>query len=352
MPEFNLTSLLEAFAYMPETRPKVASGWLEAHQPKELALLDGMGFLRRDDRPSEVEYSGDICAIHYHEEPDGSLFMFCFDDNESPPHILGGEECVGWEIDYSPLVGIARRSLGCRGAAEEVISGFLWRLGTATQQSRDVWLARNAGSNAEIAERLKGIRKSSVLLQFGKTKGGFPCIADIPLASLLTPVGNQLALNAEAVMLSIDEAVAAAKGDGGGSDIPHPGKQAGYKATLEGWIWFWFDARLHAAKIVEDGDFDNPRFNPAWAEYAMLSQKQICEEAKVPQKAFTRALAAWRKDVFGLGRFYVLVTEEFIRRRPVKYKIGDGREAERLNDFFRLHRELIQDMRRNVPHLA
>ena len=351
MLDFDVVTLLDAFAHLPEVRPKVASGWLEAHQPDELAMLDCMGFLRRDDRPSEIEFNGDTCAVHYHEEGDGSLLMFFFEeDGDDPVHYIREAECVGWEIDYRPMVEIARRSLCCRGAAEEVVPGFLWRLGAATQQSRDVWLARNAGSNTAVGERLKDIRKSAVLLQFGKTRGGFPCIVDLPLVNLLAPMDKSLSLNAEAVALSIAEAVALKKGDDIGGGNPHPKKQAEYKAILEGWIWTWFDARLHAAKIVEEGDWENTEYRATWVEYAMLSQKQICGEANVPQKAFTRALAVWKKDEFGLGRFYVLVTEEFIRRRPVKYKIGDGREAECLNDFFRLHRELIQKMRHSVPH--
>ena len=349
----DIVALLNAFAHLPEAKPKVASGWLEAHKPGELAMLDGMGFLRRDDRPLEIEFNGDTCAVHYHEEGDGSLLMFFFEeDGNGPVHYIRKGGCAGWEIDYGPLASIARRALGCRGTMEEVVPGFLWRLGAATQQSRDVWLARNAGSNTAVGERLKGIRKSAILLQFGKTRGGFPCIVDLSLVNLLGSVDNSLSLNAEAVTLSVAEAVAAAKGNEGGCENPHPKKQAGYKASLEGWIWTWFDARLHAAKIVEDGEDDDPDFDPAWVEYAMLSQKQICEKANVPEKAFTRALAVWKRDEFGLGRFYVLVTEEFIRRRPVKSRIGDGREAERLNDFFRLHRELIQKMRHSVPHVT
>lgn len=111
------------------------------------------------------------------------------------------------------------------------------------------------------------------------------------------------------------------------------------------------DARLKAARVVEFNDGSDPDINERWVDFEILTQKQICDEIGIQPNVFTRAKEAWKEDVAGYGQFYLLITDEFVRRRPMKSKgTASADDARRLNDFYNLHREVITSARMHRPH--
>ena len=352
----DLLDLVNDFAVDPGETASVPAGWLEANKPEQLEHLKAMGFLRPDNHPMYVEYNGDAHEVHWLERLSEPPLPYCFKDEDSEfggMHFLDDDELRGWRMQFGPLAELVRRSLSCRGQMREETPGFLWMAGTTTQQSREVWLCRSLSQHPELMEKIGRLPKSAILFQFGSVGAthSMEVALDIRLADVLAEDGEgHLALDAEAVGEMLAAKFAVRRGECGNTR-PVFGAQNSYQFALQKWLWGWFDARLKAARVVEFNDGPDPDINERWVDFEILTQKQICDEIGIQPNVFTRAKEAWKEDVAGYGQFYLLITDEFVRRRPMKSKgTASADAARRLNDFYNLHREVITSARMHRPH--
>ena len=69
--------------------------------------------------------------------------------------------------DYGPLAGMVKRDFATKNPVQVLIPGLLWMCGNAGRQQREVFLARNAGKDANVTACLKQQPDRSVVLQIG-----------------------------------------------------------------------------------------------------------------------------------------------------------------------------------------
>jgi len=81
-------------------------------------------------------------------------------------------------LEYKPLAILIRHEFNGKNDFHEHIPGLLWQCGNAGRQQRLLFLARNAGMDANVTSRLKGQPKGSVIFQIG--------VPDDNLANLFT----------------------------------------------------------------------------------------------------------------------------------------------------------------------
>jgi hypothetical protein len=282
-------------------------------------------------------------------------------------HLIDPLELKHYRIVFDPVVQCIRDELNCKGDANEVLSGRVWHLGFAGSEHRDAYLVRNWNCDAEVRAQIKLANPGSLIFYLGRC----PEVVEIGTrrsdaeedaqrleaqfyrADTLIEYTQEAGyvFRAETVRQKL-KSMQEAFGAKSCRNKRLLSKQERYQQKLETRIWVWIDARLKAAKAVTDytGEPD-PDVNPAWLSHEYLTQKQVCDEEGIDDvKAFTRAKAAWKKDLTGYGVLYYKVTERFIVRQPRKDKANDGLEAERLNDFYRENREIINALRRQRPH--
>lgn len=345
-----LIDLLNDSAATEEATATLPSRWLEEHAPQLVEPLQRQGFLLRDASPEYVEYNGDTHRIHFMERLGTAPVPYCFEDEEdySGTHFLTDEEQRGRRFQFTPLAELLHRGLSCRGAIREAVPGFLWLVGTATQQAREVWLCR--GNGPAVLAHLAELPKSALLFRFGiyGTYNHADVFLDALLPDYLTDSGGMLGFDREA----LSDVIAAMLKANGSTTAKRPafGVQNNIQMAIEEWVWSWFDARLKAAKGLAYDDEPDPDVNTEWAAYDILTQKHICDRLGISPKTFTRTKEAWKKDVCGYGRLFLLIAEEFICRRARKDSETPENAVSRLNDFYHLHRDIIESARQHRAH--
>jgi hypothetical protein len=282
-------------------------------------------------------------------------------------HLIVPLELKQYRVVFDPIVQCIQDELNCKGDAAEVLPDRVWHLGSAGSEHRNVYLVRNWNCDADVRAKIKLANPGSLVFYLGRC----PEVVEIgPRRSDAKEDAQRLeaqfycvdtlieytqeagyVFRAEIVRQKL-KSMLDAFGAKSCRNKRRPGKQETYQNKLETRIWLWIDARLKAAKSVTDyiGEPD-PNINSAWLSHEYLTQKQVCDQEGIDDpKAFTRAKDAWKKDLTGFGQFFNKVTERFIVRQPRKDKANDGREAERLNDFYQENREIINELRRQRPH--
>ncbi|MGI6353991.1 MAG: hypothetical protein GX937_00705 [Lentisphaerae bacterium] len=282
-------------------------------------------------------------------------------------HLIVPLELKQYRVVFDPIVQCIQDELNCKGDAAEVLPDRVWHLGSAGSEHRNVYLVRNWNCDADVRAKIKLANPGSLVFYLGRCPEVVeigPCRSDAKedaqrLEAQFYCVDTLIEYTQEAGYVFRAEIVRQklksmldAFGAKSCRNKRRPGKQETYQNKLETRIWLWIDARLKAAKSVTDytGEPD-PDINSAWLSHEYLTQKQVCDQEGIDDpKAFTRAKDAWKKDLTGFGQFFNKVTERFIVRQPRKDKANDGREAERLNDFYQENREIINELRRQRPH--
>lgn len=127
-------------------------------------LIDAGMLVRTGKLASHVYEDGEPVKIQvmYGSDPQRHFFIDGGDFIDVP---LARLELIS--IDYGQLARISQRDFMAKNKVKELIAGRLWFCGNTGRQQREVFLARNAGTDANVTAFLKGQPKRSVVLQIG-----------------------------------------------------------------------------------------------------------------------------------------------------------------------------------------
>lgn len=361
-PDITLNSILKAAH---TTAPVISSMNYAEGFPQVLRTMLDFRLIVETGDATEVRDGDDMYKVVPLTNEEGETVMG-YVDCYGNPHIVTPLVLKRYKVIFDLLVKCIRDELHCTGAPDVLLPERAWYLGVAGSEHRDAYLIRNWSTDREVQERIKVAKPGSLVFYLGQPpdivqigyrrsdakEDGDRLEAQYYRADSLIEYTQEAGyvFRADIVRQKLKD-MQAAIGSKKTKGKPLPGKQETYQRKLETWIWTWFDAKLRAAKAITDftGDPD-PDINPAWLDQEYMTQKEVCDEAGIDYKCFSRAKKVWEKDVTGFGLIFFRISETFIMRRPLKDKANDGRAAERLNDFYRTNKDVIDELRQRRPH--
>jgi len=127
-------------------------------------LIDAGMLVRTGELASHVYEDGEPVKIQvmYGSAPQRHFFIDGGDFIDVPVSRL-----KIYAIDYGPLAQLVWRDFKAKKEVKKVIPGKLWKCGNYGRQQRELFLSRNAGSDANIAAYLNDQPNRSVVLQLG-----------------------------------------------------------------------------------------------------------------------------------------------------------------------------------------
>lgn len=372
-PDISLSDILRAVK-SPEA---VLSGnYADGLSPELMRHLEDIGLLEQTDDAMMVAEDGSTYDVKPVPMDDEGGVLLAQLGGEGTVHVTNGAELKRYRLVFKPILQCVHDTLGCTGDIEMVVDGLVWKTGRSGNSHRVVYVVRDWDCSREVQDALKAAFDGSLVfhigpapevVQVGKRRSDVKEKDDreemleaqcYQLDQLMDYTQEDgLVFHADIVRRTLKD-MENALGKISESKGPTDFRKDIYKRKIEKWLWGWFDARLKAAKVIAAGDEDNPDVNPAYVDYEILTQKQIIdalnEEFKekgkrIPANAFTNTRDMWRKDVLGFGQLFLAIADTFVKRRPQKSEAISPQAVQRLNDFYTLHSDEIDELRQHRP---
>ena len=229
------------------------------------------------------------------------------DEAGIPHYYYKDEDCVIWltqeelrsySFSFAPLPDCLRGKLGCRGVSGEIFRNRLWNIGTYGQGARNVYLARNPGTDKAVMERLRQATPASLVLQFGNTSTDIPLDSRqvFDLAGLMEWRDGCISFNASPIAANV-EAQQAENQLKERMVHARTAHQDGIEMMLRG----WFRAKYENAKRCARGE----EARGVQKRFAFSTQEGLAKAMRISKAAVTRAKAKWEEDLFGNGGIYL-----------------------------------------------
>ncbi len=367
-PDISLSDILRA---VKSQEAVLSESYVRILSSDMMEILSEIGLLDRVNDAGEVIDGADlheIFAIPRESESDPTLSYL---GSEGAVHAVEKADQIRYRLNYKPIVECVREALGCVGDIEMVIDNFVWHVGTSGSEHRDVYVVRDWDCKKEVQEEIKKVHDTALVLHIG----GKPNIVQIGKRRSDIPKNEDEQKSLDAQYYQLDRLINYTQENGlvfyadiirstlkdmlnarGTRKIivkKDHSKIADYQNAIERWLWSWIDARLKAAKVVAYGDHDPPDVNVGYLDSEYLSQNDVIEAINqehplllMPPNSFSKVKKRWEKDKVGRGSFFLAVTEKFVVRQSQKWKQGDPKSIDRLNDFYRMHSATIDALRR------
>lgn len=371
-PDISLSDILRAVK-SPEA---VLSGnYADGLSPELMRHLKDVGLLEQtNDAMVVAEDSGTYDVKQLPVDEDESILAQL--GSEGAVHVVNGEELVRYRLVFKPILQCIHDTLACAGDIEELVGGLVWKVGRTGNSHCDVYLVRNWVCSKSVRDAMKAAHTGSLVfhvgsapevIQIGSRRSDMKEKDD--RAEMLEAQCYQLdrlmeytqedglVFHADSVRRNLKD-MEVALGKVSRSKALTVFKKDEYRQKIEKWLWCWIDSRLRAAKIIEAGDDDNHEVNSAYAEYEIVTQKQIIDilnsefsarGRQIPQNAFTITRKMWSEDLLGYGRLFLAIVDTFVKRRPQKSDAINSQAVQRLNDFYRQYSKEIDELRRKHP---
>lgn len=327
------------------------------------SLID-FKIIERTDDATEIRDGDDVYPIVPVQLENGEKVP-CYQDKTGKVHRLDATQLARYRINYSPILKCIYENLACTGDIVEEIPQQVWHLGLIGSEHRNVYVARNWDADQKVVDYLTHVKNASLVLhighcprivQIGQRRSDAPADHEQLEAQYyqIEPlmdytVRDGYVFNTDVIRKGLDDLKAAKRvGKIGGRPVAKQGDRN--REAIERWLWLWFDARLKAAKVEGFVGEPAPYVNIKWLEYEYYTQKAACDLIQVKEPEFSRARKAWAKDKSGIGDLMLLIADGFVKRRSKQCLLADGGTAERLNNFYKLHEDVIKKMRQQRPH--
>ncbi len=372
-PDISLSDIIRAVK-SPEA--VLAGNYADGLSPELMHHLEDFGILEQTSDSMMVAEEGvpyEVTPVRGIDEESAVLAQL---GGDGSVHVATERELKRYRLVFEPIVKCVHDTLGCTGDIEKTIDGLVWKVGRAGSTHREVYVVRDWDCSREVQEHLKTAFNGSLVFHIGRA----PEVVQVgtrrsdvkekddrqemleaqcyQLDRLMDYTQeNGLVFHADIVRSNLTD-MQNAIGKSSGGNGPTVFKKDDYKRKIENWLWTWIDARLKAAKVIEFGDDDDPDVNVAYADYEILTQKQIIDELNekfkgkgktIPANAFTNTRDMWRKDVLGFGQLFLAIADTFVKRRPQKSEAISPQAVQRLNDFYTLHSDEIDELRQHRP---
>lgn len=260
-------------------------------------------------------------------------FVFEGDEIVKPP-ISRLELYAG---DYGPLAGMIKRDFATKNPVQVLIPGLLWMCGNAGRQQREVFLARNAGKDANVTACLKQQPDRSVVLQIGvpdkSLSERFNEAQVCQVSDILSWENDGLVLDKSVIAARIDDMLA--KKD---DPLPRSGKEfQRAKKTVENILFGSFKVLLINARKAENGQgittvpVKTIRRKGKKMQYQMFhDQASLAELAKISPKMMTQIKQEWETCTIDESHVAFLLLLDFFKKQKF--------DTDSVFDFYDRHR--------------
>lgn len=265
---------------------------------KDILLSDGYLF-KAEDVAEAIRIGGELVEVYRVLFSDEKI-EFCYNDEYGRPEKVDPELLTLYNVDFMPLARMLHEGLSCRGNIEEVIAGKLWKVGAAGQQSREVYLARNWGSDAEVQKKIEKVKKSSLIFRIGTRPDEYEPFGEKQihdLDCLISYADGVIVFDAQSVFDGLKGMAAERSAKTRKKSVP---KQDEHRIRAENMLKSWFIYKYENAKRTFHGEGAlKPTLN-----LEFKNQKEFATAAGVTEAALSRMKKTWHADILGLGYIY------------------------------------------------
>lgn len=315
--------------------------------PKDFvaALMEG-GYLIRHSKNANYIKVGDEAYEIYETLYVNGKNRFFYNDEYGKHHEVKPKDLALYLVRFTPLANLLHDSLPCRGNIEELVPNLLWKVGAAGQQSREVYLARNWGSEPAVQCIINNIKPGSLLFRLGCNPISYSFEAEqvYDIADLMEWTGKSLFLNARAVHKNLKDMVTKHPKRRGKNTYS---RQENYQEQIESYLWSWFDKKLQIAKDISKGiDVSENDLNRV--RHSFSTQQELAESIGVRPDVLVRAKTAWKTTPGSFGDLFLAIVNEFIKKSS--NSTDSESHIDKLNDFYKRHSDKISRLRKERPN--
>lgn len=308
--------------------PLLPQTWLDEQPYESQKILFEKGFLvQAGNSANYIKVGGKIHEVCETLYSDGKARFFYNEDGR--PQKVDPNDLRLYRVCFTPLLEILRDGLPCRGNIEELVPGLLWKIGATGQQSREVYLARNWGSEAAVRSMLANIKKSSLVFRLGcnPEKCEFEDSQVYDVADLIDVESGSLIFNAKPIHDNLKDMVASRPAKTRGKSVRKLDEQ---RIKAENLLQAWFRCQYENAKRSRrGGDPLKPSIN-----LKFTNQKEFAAALKIPDVSVTRMKQdVWNKDLLGSGYVYMKILEALSKT-----------EADFFIDFYNQHKKQLKEI--------
>jgi hypothetical protein len=275
------------------------------------ALMDGGYLIRHSENANYINVGDETYEVYETLYVNGKNRFF-YNDEYGKHHEVKPKDLALYLVRFTPLANLLHDSLPCRGNIEELVSNLLWKVGAAGQQSREVYLARNWGSEPAVQCIINNIKPGSLIFRLGcnPVSCHFEAEQVYDIADLMEWSENGLFLNAQAVHDNLKDMVAQRPVK---SRKKSSIKQEEHRDKVESMLKAWFTVRYNNAKRIRNGDAPLQTFADK-VNINFTTQAELAVSTKVPPSSISRMVKYWKKDLLGLGCVYLDLLEAIKKR--------------------------------------
>lgn len=278
--------------------PMVQQPWLDEQSTALRNILLEKGYLVRSCTQSNcVRVHGELREVIRTLYSSGETRFFFHEDGI--PCEIDKAVLQLYLVVFPPLTDLLRDGLECGGEKKEILPGLLWKIGTAGQQRREVYLARNWGNEPAVHQFLENVKAGSLVFRFGCSPATcrFPDAQVYEIADLVDWDGDKFVLDAKAVFDNLKDMVASRPQRSRKKSQP---KQVEYQQQAENLLNAWFLYKYENDKRKKHG---LSPLKPT-IDLNFTDQQSFAKQLKIQEVAVTRMKKTWTDDMLENGYVY------------------------------------------------
>jgi len=357
----NILSILWRYAY--SDKPIISNQSLQCFTPQQRTCLVEQNFLRKTNNAASILVGGQSFEIMYIVTSDGA-FKPCYMDEYGFMHWLQPDEIHQYLVDFAPIAECIYDGLQCRGVIGEPLPGKVWKVGSAGQQTREVYLVRNWAGDISVQQQLWNAKDGSLVFYIGSrpdefrigkhsssnsdTSGGVMEAQYYAVDDLMSfDEEGEISFDGETVHNNLKDIFASRPQRK--RERRAVGKQESATEKIQNSLWEMVDSMLELARRGENGEELTERVRQAVCK-VFPTQKELAARIGVADNKFSRTISVWKEDKNGFGRLFLKMLELMVRPQTKANPNPEYQQIDKINDFYQDNREQIERLRKLHPH--